>query len=311
MRGFVRPFARALLVAAAIPAACATLGATAWADPLADYVAARDRAIAASLAAAKADKSADEAVIKAEEAAMAALPKSLAAALGPVKFKGLSGPTYTLYTFIYDVGQPTRQLDGLSFADADMTTRVVVTPASLFDTWLAARAKDADAPAALAGGLKAAMGTTDFYSNALAFDGGYFQPYVDIPLTAAPGETAFAVLGLQSDEPPGDTNPNEIALVRIADGKAMVALTQVKLADKPLAACAKIWPPFRDKAAALTKVVEKDNKTDDPRWTEITRITDDGSNAYRACFAQAAPTQPFFATVQKRAEALLQTARGN
>lgn len=304
MRGIVRLLACVLFLAAALPAAAA-------ADALGDYVAARDTAIAASVAAAKAGKSGDAAVVKREEAALKDLGKRLATALGPLKFKGLGTPIYTLQVLIYDESDPTRQLDGLVFSSKDYDTRLLVTPQSVFQSWRAARAKDSGAPAALGGDLKAAMTTAEFYSNALAFDGGYYQPYVELPVAAAPGETAFAVLGLQLDEPPGATAPNQIAIVRIADGKAMVGLTQVKLDIKPIAACEAIWKPYQAKAAALQKAVEQAKKDNDPRWDEITKITSDGSDVFRACFAKEAPSQPFFAAALKRADAFLGTARGN
>ncbi|MEP9354624.1 hypothetical protein ABLE93_13610 [Xanthobacter sp. KR7-65] len=302
MRGLVRSLACTLLLAVALPA-------TASADALGDYVAARDKAVAASVAAAKAGKSGDEAVMKREEAALKDLGKRLAAALGPLKFKGLTGPNYTLQTLIYDESSPTRQLDGLTFANKEYTTRIVVTPDSVFQAWLAARAKDDGAPAAFGGGVKPAASTAEFYTDALSFDGGFYQPYVELPVAAA-GETAVATLGLQIDEPPGNTPPNDVAIVRIADGKAMVGIAQVKLDVKPLAACDALWKPAKAKADVLQKQVEKDNKEQDPRWDEIAKINDEGSAAYRACFAKEAPNQPFFAAAVKRAEALLATARG-
>lgn len=304
MRGFVRPLACAILLAAALPAAAS-------ADPLGDYVAARDKATAASVAAAKAGKSSDEAVVKREEADLKDLAKRLAAVLGPLKFKGLGAPDYTLQVLIYDETGPSRQLDGLAFADKDYNTRLIVTPQPVFEQWLAARAKDDGAPAALGAGLKAAFGTGDFYSYAIAFDGGYYQPYIELPVAAAPGETAYAILGLQAEEPPGNTAPDQITIVRVADGKAMVGISLVKLGVKPIAACEALWKPFKTKMDALQKAAEKDNKDGDPRWEQINALGEEGSIAYRACFAKEAPGQAFFPVAVKRAEAFLQTARGN
>lgn len=303
MTGLARLLAGAVLVAATLPVAAS-------ADPLGDYIAARDKAIAASLDAAKADKSGDEAVMKREEADMAELAKRLVAVLGPLKFKGLGAPSYTLYSFIYDVSGPTRQLDGLAFANKDITTRLVVTPEPVFQSWLAARAKDAEAPAALGAGVAQAAGVAEFYTDAIGFDGGFFQPYVTIPVAAAPGETAVAVLGLQTEEPPGNTAPDDIAIVRIADGKGFVGLTQAKLNIKGVPACDAVWKPYQVKVEALTKAVEAENKPEDPRWDEIVKISDEGSVAYRECFTKEAPKQPFFANAVKRAEAFLQTSRG-
>ncbi|MFG1236819.1 hypothetical protein V5F63_06385 [Xanthobacter autotrophicus DSM 597] len=302
-RGSVRSLACALILSTALPAIAA-------ADPLSDYVAARDKATAAALAAAKAGKSGDEAVIKREEAALKDLGKRMTALVGPMKFKGLGSPEYTLRVLTYDENTPAHDLGGLSFVSKDFDTRLVVVPESIFTAWLADRAKDPDAPKAFASGVKAAAGTPEFYTNAVGFDGGFYQPYVELPVAAAPGETATAWLGLQTEEPSGNTAPNEIAIVRIGGGMAMAGVTMVKLGDKPIPACDAIWQPFKTKADALQKQVEKDNKDQDPRWEEITRIQDEGSNAYRACFMKEAPNQPFFAAAVKKAEAFLATARG-
>lgn len=302
-RGSVRSLACALILSTALPALAA-------ADPLGDYVAARDKATATALAAAKAGKSGDDAVVKREEAALKDLGKRMTAIVGPVKLKGLGAPQYTLRVLTYDENTPAKDLDGIAFADKDFNTRIVVTPDSIFTAWLAARAKDDGAPAAFASGVKAAAGTPEFYTSAVGFDGGFYQPYVELPVAALPGETAVAWLGLQTEEPPGNTAPNEIAIVRVGGGKAMAGVTMVKLGDKPIAACDAVWQPFKTKADALQKQVEKDNKDQDPRWEEITKIQDEGSAAYRACFVKEAPSQPFFAAAVKKAEAFLATARG-
>lgn len=302
-RGSVRSLACALILATGLPALAA-------ADPLGDYVAARDKAIAAALAAGKAGKSGDDAVVKREEAALKDLGKRMTVIVGPVKFKGLGSPQYTLRVLTYDENTPAKDLDGISFANKDSSTRIVVAPESLFNAWLAARAKDEGGPAAFASGVKAAAGTPEFYTNAVGFDGGFYQPYVELPVAAVPGETAVAWLGQQTEEPTGNTAPDEIAIVRIGGGKAMAGVTLVKLDMKPLAVCDAVWQPFKVKADALQKQVEKDNKDQDPRWEEITKIQDEGSVAYRACFVKEAPNQPFFAAAVKKAEAFLATARG-
>ncbi|MCK0206839.1 hypothetical protein MWN33_02205 [Starkeya koreensis] len=314
MNGPARCLARALLrLPAALAAAliAAALASPAAADALADYVAARDSAIAESLAAAKAGTGGEEAVIKREDAALEDLSRRLSAALGPLKVKGLGAPGYSLYGFTYDENTPTRQLDGLAFANKDLTIRLVVTPEPVFQSWLAARGKDEGAPAALAGGIEAAMTTNEFYGSALLVEGGFFQPYMTLPVTAVPGETAFAVLGVLADEPPGNTPPDQIVIVRLAGGKAMVGGTLVKLPIKPIAACDALWKPFKQKADALAAEIEKAGNIEDPRWESLYAGLDAGGAAYRACFAREAPNQPFFAAALKRAEAFLQTARGN
>lgn len=246
MRGSVRSLACTLLLSAALPAAAS-------ADALSDYMAARDKATADAVAAAKAGKSGDDAVVKREEAALKDLGKRLAAVLGPLKFKGLGAPEYSLRVLTYDENTPAHDLDGLIFADKDFNTRLVVTTDSIFTAWLAARAKDDGAPAAFASGVKAAAATPELYTNAIGFDGGFYEPYVELPVAAAPGETTTAWLGLQTEEPAGNTAPNEIAIVRVGGGKAMVGISIVKLDAKPIAACDAVWKPSKTKADALAE----------------------------------------------------------
>lgn len=305
MTRFARKLAcRAIVLAAALPFAAA-------AAPVDDYIAARDKAVSDVVAAFKAGKGGDDATIKKEETAVKDLGKRMIALVGPLKLKGLGAPAYTLEGLLYGDDQPTRQLDGVLFSDKDGATQIVVAPQSVFQGWLAARAKDPEAPAAMRGALPAAAADPYFYNSSLTFQGGGYTPYLALPLAAADGETVIATLGLYSDEMPANLPPNQVSIVRLADGKAIVGLTEVKLDITPIAACDAVWKPFAARIDAMQKAVEKDNKDNDPRWEEIAKIGDDGSAAFAACFAREAPSQPFFPAAVKRAEALLATARGN
>lgn len=305
----IRVTERLALRLACAAAFTAGLPLAAGATPLDEYVAARDKAIAEMVAAAKAGKSDDDAVVKREAQALEDLGNRMISLVGPVNIKGLGSPTYSMDVLFYVDGQPSEQLDGVSVADDDGTTRVIVTPAPIFESWLAARGKDADAPPGFGDGLKAAAGTEYFYDAAFAFPGGGYTPYVALPVMVAGGETVYAWLGLYTDEMPADLPPNEITLVRIADDQVMVGITEVKLEGASIAACDAIWQPYDVKVSALQEAVDKDNKPDDPRWDQIAEIGDEGGAAFRKCFAEKAKDQPFFAAATKQAEQLLQAIR--
>lgn len=294
--------------------ACAALLATAFplaghAAPLEDYFAARDKAVSALIAAIKAGKGDDEATSKREEAAVKDLGRRMTALVGPIRTKGLSNPAFTLVSLVYGEDEPTRQLDGVAVSDKDDTTRVVVSPEPVFQAWLAARAKDSDAPAAFRQGMPAAAQTDYFFIHSVAEEAG-ITPYVALPLTSATGETVSAALALYSDDSPANHPPGSIVVVRIGDGKAAIGITESNLDIKPTPACDAVWKPFAAKIEALEVAAAKDNKDDDPRWEEIAKLEEDGGTAFRSCFAKEAPAQPFFAAATKLAEALLQNIRG-
>ncbi|MFH3481395.1 hypothetical protein [Xanthobacter variabilis] len=298
----------AALLAAALPFVCQPLAATA--APVDDYFAVRDKAIATALAAANAGKNGDDDVIKAEEAARQDLAKRMSALVGPLKLKGLGNPTYTLDVFVYGDDLGTTQLDGMALTDKNETTRVVVTPEPVLQAWLTARAKDKDAPAAARGGLKALPNTAYLVNNSIVNPGGGFIPYTALAVTAAPGETAYANLGLYTDEAPADTPPNTIVVVRVADGRAVLGMMPVTLDAKVPAVCTQVWKPYDVKIQALLKATETVSDLEDPRFAELSKLEEEGAAAFQACFAKAPESQAALAAATKRAEAFLDTLRG-
>lgn len=294
-------------------ASCAATFAVAFsfaadAAPLDDYLAAREKAVAELMVAVKAGKLDDEATMKRDEAAVADLEKRMKAIVGPVKIKGLGSPGFSLPILVYEDG-PTRMLDGITVSNKDGSANALVTPEPLFQAWLAARAKDKDAPAEFGKGLSAAAQSDYFYTFTVANE-GTITPYTALPVAAVEGETALAALALHSDDSPRNNPPSSIVVVRLAEGKATIAVTELKGDVKAIAACDALWKPFATKIAALQAAAEKENKDDDPRWDEIAKLEDDGGAAFRTCFVKEVPSQPVFAAATKQAEAFLQAVRG-
>lgn len=301
MQDFARTLACAVL-ACALPIAAA-------AAPADDYIAARDSATAAIKAAIKAAKSDDD-IVKQEEAALKDLAQRMTTLLGPVRLKGLEAPVYSIEYLLDGEDEPNVQLDGLVFSDKDETVHILVSPQPVFDRWLAARASDPDAPAALRGGLKAAAATDIFYNTSVINVGGGFSNYVELPVTAADGETVYAGLGLFSDDAPGNTAPNSVVIMRAANGQVAIGIADAGAEITSVAACDQVWKPFALKAEALRKAAEKAGGENDPRWDVLMAVEDEGALAYRTCFAREAAAQPFFAAATKRAQDLLDSARG-
>ena len=274
-----------------------------------DYIAARDKAVAALTAAEKAGVNPDD-LYKRDETALAELQKRMAALLGPLTFKGLNAPPSFSPGTLLDGQMESGEPDGLRFSDADFTTRLLVSPEPVFTSWLAARAREENAPPALASGIKGAMATDIFYTDAISSDAA-FTLYAPLPVAAVDGETVYAALGLFSQDVTANQVPDSIVITRIANGRVIIGATEAKVAIKAVPACDQVWKTYAAKAKTLRAAAQKSKKEDDPRWDDASRAEDEGSAAYRACFAKEAKSQPFFAGAVARAEALLQTARGN
>lgn len=299
--------ARRILCAAAFLA----LPLAATAAPVDDYLAAREKAVSAAVATAKAGRSESDAAVNAEKAARKDLAARMAALVGPQKFKGLGAPAFTLEVFVYGDDLPTTQLDGMAFANKDESVRVLVTPEPVFQAWLAARARDKEAPASVRGGAKAVADTAYLVNNALVTGGGGYVPYATLPVTSAAGETAYATLGLFTDEAPADSLPNSIVVVRVADGRAVLGMARAETGMKAVPACTQVWKPYDIKVQALLKATENVSDLEDPRWAELAKVEEEGAGAFRACLAKAPESQAALAAAARKADTFLQTLRGN
>jgi hypothetical protein len=279
----------------------------AGAGPAEDYIAARDKAVAALVAAEKAGTS-PEVLEKRDAADRKALEQKMRALLGPLRLKGFTA-TFSPATLLegnIDSGGP----DGLLFAQEDSGTYLLVSPEPVFANWLAARAKGEGAAQALSRGIAAATASDDFYTLAIGTEAA-FSRYMDLPVTAAEGETVRAAIGLFSQDLPANTLPESVVVTRVANGRVAVGTSAVELGITALPACDKAWKAADAKTQALRTAAEKSKNQDDPRWAQANSAEVDASLAFRACFAKEAAGKPFLAAAVKRAEALLANARSN
>lgn len=307
MRHVFRPAIRGRGVALVLLLATGTAALAGSADEA--YVAARDKAVA-ELAAAEKSGVAVEELDKRDAAARKDLQGRMSTLLGPLAFKGLKQtPAFSPGTLMegnIETGDP----DGLVFTNEGETTRLLVSPEPVFANWLAGRAKEENAAPVLARGIKAAAESDDFFTLAISSDAA-FTGYVALPVTAGEGETVRAAFGLFSQDVPENRLPDSIVILRVGNGRVVMASSEAKIAIKALPACDKVWKAGAAKAKALRTAAEKSRKQDDPRWDAANKADMDASTAYRACFAREAQGQPFLADVVKQAQALLETARGN
>ncbi|MFG1412378.1 hypothetical protein V5G24_14805 [Xanthobacter sp. VTT E-85241] len=297
-----RRIAWALLLAAALPA-------SAFGGPAENaYIAARDKYVAAIAAAEKAGAN-NDAVFKQDERARADLEKQMTALLGPLAFKGLEKKPSFSPGALYDGDMESGRPDGLLFHDVKYETRIFVSPEPVLANWVGHEAENLGLRAGE--GLEGAFKSDPFYTQATGSDAA-FQGYVDLPLSAQDGETLHAALGVFAQDDVGNAPPNAIVIGRLSAGRVSVGTIPALEAFKFIPACTKVWKDFESKANALFAAVQKGGKgADDPRWDKANALRDEGSAAVRACYAREMVTQPQFAAVLKKAEALLQKMRGN
>lgn len=297
-----------LRLASALLAAGLLAGGPAHAGPAEDYMAAHAKALADVAAAAKAGKS-DGELDALGAPLLKDLEKRMVALIGPIAFRGTQKKPIFMPSSLNAEYLESKEPDGLLFSGTNLTTRYFVSPEPVFTDWLAARAKEEDADPALRLGLKGAMGTEPFYFAVLGADAAFIK-YMDLPVTAGVGESVTAALGLFTQSGQQNDPPSSIVFTRIGDGRVVVGTADLKAAIKPLPACEKIWKEANAKATKLEDAAGKTRNDEDPRWKEAEQVREAGGDAFRACFVKAAPSLPFFPGAVKRAEELVQAARG-
>lgn len=258
---------------------CSALaGAARAASPLDDYLAERDAAIARFKTAKKPDDRADR-------RELARLQEKLIGLVGPVKMKGLKGRgTINLETLQQDGGFG--MLDGLRFRRGKDI--VVVTKRALLDRYIADHAN-------LPKTVDAALTAGPFYTATFDWDTAYTL-YAELPVTLPPGLGAVrAFLGLFAQDI-GDFPPHEL-FIATQKGDQVFFVESPLPSDLPQnAECAGAWRA-EDEEAHKTRAAGRQDDADQMEQTAF--------STYAACYGKAAPAQPFFAGVLKRANDIL------
>lgn len=300
------PIARALALAAWL--VLSSLAPAAHAGPAEDYITTRDK-LAGEIAAAAKSGVGEDALDKRSATAIKRLQGLMTTLVGPVRFTGTTPKPIFMPTTLVPEYMESNEPDGLLFSSEDYATRFFITPEPIFAAWLARQAKEKDAPAVFGQGMAAAMGTEPFYYAVFGPDASFVK-FMDLPITPRPGETLNAALGLFTQVGARDEAPNTIVFTRISNGRAVVGSADLKVEIPALPACQKIWQGFEAKSKALVDAAEKSKNDQDPRWDESAKVEEEGAAAFQACFVKEAPSLPFFAAATKRAEDLLDAARG-
>ncbi len=280
----------------ALPAGAALSGARA-ASPDDSYIAARDKYVAKFKAAGEVD----DKTARQEEAARADLEGKLRVILGRVSIDGVPAEgRLTLDTLIGgDMGFG--QIDGLAHQAADDAPRLIVTTPSLAKRWLTAHARswgtDNDVPQ----DLNAALKSEPFYTQAMSQDAAVFR-FAEIPVAKPASASLVNAMLIARRQDIGLVTPDELLITVLRADRLFIwsAPAQAKVAINP--ACEKVW---KDAAARADKAAEEFKKSDPKDDNPSERILQEGDDAFRRCFAERAPNEPYFAALTKQAQELV------
>jgi len=267
------------------------------ASPEDTYIAARDRYIAKFKAAGEVN----DTTAKQEEAARADLEAKLRAMLGRIAVEGLPADGNITLDTLFGGELGFGQLDALSFQANDDGPRLLVTTPSLAKRWLVAHAKsfgsDNDVPQDLAAALK----SEPFYTQAMSQDAAVFR-FADIPLAKPANASLVNAMLVARRQDIGLATPDELFIAVLRADRVFIwtAPTTAKAAINP--ACEKVW---NDAAARADKAAAEFKKSDPKDDNPSERILQEGDDAFRRCFAERAPTEPYFGALTKQAQELL------
>lgn len=267
-----------------------------------NYVASRDRYIAKFKKLEEAGQ-ADKSVMKQEESARGDLERQLENIVGPLRVEGFVEPGKLSLESLFGQDIGADQLDGLAYSSGDKT-QLLVTTDTLFKSWLKAHQKSWTKPETPPQTLDQALKSEFFYTLAISPDAAVAK-YADIPIAKpARAELAVGLLDQRSQDITGASVPEEIIVAVLQDGKLYVAAAQSKAKIVAHPACDKIWSDYEAKANKALSDYSASGRTDQTLFARYTRLQDEGSAAFRRCFAERAKSEKFFAEVTEEAQAL-------
>ncbi len=282
----------ALIALVALP-----LGARA-APPEADYLAARDGYIK------RFDHSpSDDATFKAHLAALMDLQAKLRPIIGPVRIKDLVDNGKINLDTLDSGDEGFGMLDGLVYMSHDEKVRVLVTTASLFDTWLKAHEHfwpQSPLPPDMAATLK----DDDFYTQAVNNDAAVVT-YAEIPVARPAWATlAFAVLDARTQDAVPPVPDEMIVTVRRAD-RVFIVSTKTTATAGPIAACDALHARLAAAAQAASDADRQADGKDAALHAKSEALARKADRAYPECFAREAPHAAFFPALVRQAQALV------
>lgn len=276
------------------------------ASPEENYLAARDRYLAKFKKYEDGGKI-DDRVTKEEESARGDLEKQMRQIVEPLGADGFSQPgKFSLETlFPAEIGAD--MLDGLTYSFDDKGELLVSTE-TLFKNWLKPRQKSWMKPERPPQTLEQALKSEFFYTLAISPDAAVTK-YTDLPITKpAKASIAVAMLDQRSQDNTGAIVPSEIIVAVARDGKLFIASAPAKAKISADPICEKTW---RDYEAKYNKAFEDYQASrNEKAFEKSSKLQEEGSAAFRRCFAERAKKEPFFAELTQEAQKLADRLAG-
>jgi hypothetical protein len=261
------------------------------------YLADRDKAIAQIENLVKGKNGQDKAQ-QAEEKALAALQKDLNTLIGPPPTREFFGEGKISLDTLQPGDVGFGGLDALRFKAGD-NADVLVTTKGLAEAWLAhARVKS---EGKLPIKLNEALRDAEFYTFAVSPDAA-FTKAADLPLNAPEGAEFFVAQlgGFAQDIGP---NPSQqIVLTIIKGGRLNILTVTPKTALATIPACDEIWRQAEAKSQKLQEAYRASGLKNEKLFEDSTKVEDQGSKDYYACFNRLASQQGFFPPLMKEAQ---------
>ncbi|WP_400767184.1 hypothetical protein [Methylosinus sporium] len=276
--------------------------AAAAATPEEAYLSHRNRATAKLRKLEAAGKAAGAAEAE-ERKTLKELGEKMEAIIGPVSVPGFQKlGKYSIETLFDGIGAD--QLDGLAFAGDDEKSLLTVSTRGLAEAFLRARRKDWEKSERPPRTLGEALASPLFYTLAVSPDAGV-EIYADLPIAKPAAATlATAVLDLRSQDDAGGALPDEIIVAVASEGRFYIASTPAKAKIEAGPACEKIWSEHQVEAKKAMDSYSASGRADEKDFEKYSKLQEEGSAAFRRCFAEHARSEKFFAALTAQAQAL-------
>ncbi|TDX60242.1 hypothetical protein EDE12_12213 [Methylosinus sp. sav-2] len=277
------------------------LAATA-ATPEEAYISLRDRSTAKLRKLEAAGKAAGAAEAE-EQKTLKELGEKMEAIIGPVSVPGFQKlGKYSIETLFDGVGAD--QLDGLAFSGDDDKSQLTVSTQGLAEAFLRAHRKNWLKGEKPPQSLGEALPSPYFYTLAVSPDAGV-EKYADLPIAKPSAATlATALLDLRSQDDAGGALPDEIIVAVASEGRLYIASTPAKAKIESAPACEKIWSEHQAKAKKAMDSYSASGLADEKDFEKYSKLQEEGSSAFRHCFAEHAKSEKFFAALTQEAQAL-------
>ncbi|MBN2397594.1 MAG: hypothetical protein JXI32_04375 [Deltaproteobacteria bacterium] len=230
----------------------------------------------------------------ADRPALAELERQMRAVVGPVTIEGFPGQgRINLLTLRPEPGFA--QVDGLRF-DSDGEALVVTTEV-LLNRYLAERPE-------LPKTVSELSKTGDFYRRVFHADAGVVC-YTDVPVRSGEdGSFAHAALGVSAQDI-GPFIPDEIFVFVTRGNRVLLVSAPAAVAITEIPECRSEWDRFAKKRDEALHIYRSSQLEDRKAFENSLRYGEQGFEAYRRCYEREAQNRPFFPSLKRQAQSIV------